>query len=769
MCAQIIEARVKQKKDTLPNWEANTMILLDGEQAFVVNGSGQPINFKIGDGTKTFSELPFWIQYDQAAFIPVSGLALPTPTQPVGYSILGEGTYTHSSGGFTVPSGHWGVANWDGSAWSFSDMGALPAQQSDKTTVVGKNKANPSKIVNNRLISTTANTGIQVGAGWAIWIVEFGASLDFAVSGWDSARTEIAFYKGAVPSAGAPPIGQLISSGTALSQGLTKVGSTLIAKTPQETTMIVFNVENATEDPSVHANFQVESGTTITSYEPYTTTEVITGIGGKEIVPDSLVVNGSIVSADNLVLKDNKQPTEFTFDNSVAGAYSTMTFVKDGRTILQRFESKNVLSLDASRSFDWNQTHVNGIIKHNMADENAPVRIDSYTMGGNHGFRRYNITLNSHGKTNSDIGSVYSSGSDQWVIVGIPNANTISVSHRLNNTTLLTSNLLTWVSGGTNTSNIDSTTKVSIDAYPPYKNYSLKTFVDGKEVTTNAVFTGKDRLTFIETYDLMLKSSIMEWFVSNVGTITVPTQPDGIGIARITNSYSFDTNAMCYTDQSFLGLYDSELPFQDIMFLMNNKLSVAHQVYVPKSLPFVQNSVNYDFSVPMAYTTPTSARINFDSYKYEKWGRIPDRVAHLATGENLGFVIGFLPIEDGATERRKQLATRKAIQFQESGKIYMSGVDSDSITTFKKGDYYRIQGYKGYFFKQGNRICNYVVKCPECNYYYFDWITSGIDSLELPDKFELVEKSSNVNFISKNKVNVKIDSINKSAFLIVKG
>lgn len=156
--ANTIEARVKQKKDTLANWEANPMIILDGEQAFVVNGSGQPINFKIGDGTKRFSELPYWIQYDQAVFIPVSGLALPTPTQPVGYSLLGEGTYTHASGGFTVPAGHWGVANWDGSAWSFSDMGDLPASVADGVVQKGDDKATSgnevfkeSRLINDRI------------------------------------------------------------------------------------------------------------------------------------------------------------------------------------------------------------------------------------------------------------------------------------------------------------------------------------------------------------------------------------------------------------------------------------------------------------------------------------------------------------------------------------------------------------------------------------------------------------------------------------------
>ena len=57
----IINARVKQKVDTLPNWEALDMTILDGEQAFVRTPEGVPINFKIGDGTKPFRDLPFWL------------------------------------------------------------------------------------------------------------------------------------------------------------------------------------------------------------------------------------------------------------------------------------------------------------------------------------------------------------------------------------------------------------------------------------------------------------------------------------------------------------------------------------------------------------------------------------------------------------------------------------------------------------------------------------------------------------------------------------
>lgn len=63
MADEIINARVKQKVDTEENWLANPLILLEGESAYVVTEDNEGVNFKIGDGTKTFAELPYWINY----------------------------------------------------------------------------------------------------------------------------------------------------------------------------------------------------------------------------------------------------------------------------------------------------------------------------------------------------------------------------------------------------------------------------------------------------------------------------------------------------------------------------------------------------------------------------------------------------------------------------------------------------------------------------------------------------------------------------------
>jgi len=61
-----LNARVKQKLATEAYWlsiENELGVIFEGEQAFVYSEDGVAVNFKIGDGTKLFSELPYFIAY----------------------------------------------------------------------------------------------------------------------------------------------------------------------------------------------------------------------------------------------------------------------------------------------------------------------------------------------------------------------------------------------------------------------------------------------------------------------------------------------------------------------------------------------------------------------------------------------------------------------------------------------------------------------------------------------------------------------------------
>lgn len=58
MATKNINARFRVKKDTAANWEQHNPVLLEGEQIFVVTAAGET-RVKVGDGTKTYTQLPF--------------------------------------------------------------------------------------------------------------------------------------------------------------------------------------------------------------------------------------------------------------------------------------------------------------------------------------------------------------------------------------------------------------------------------------------------------------------------------------------------------------------------------------------------------------------------------------------------------------------------------------------------------------------------------------------------------------------------------------
>lgn len=116
MAKQIIDARVRQKIDTLANWNNNELKLLEGEQAFVQTSDGTPVNFKIGDGDKTFDELPFF-----QPPITLGSISASTPLAEL--NLLADGVWVaRGSGtfpfGLVAEEGYYTTFRKDGATWT---------------------------------------------------------------------------------------------------------------------------------------------------------------------------------------------------------------------------------------------------------------------------------------------------------------------------------------------------------------------------------------------------------------------------------------------------------------------------------------------------------------------------------------------------------------------------------------------------------------------------------------------------------------------------
>ena len=55
---KVLNTRIKLKRDTSANWTNNNPVLLNGEIIIVDTADGE-VRFKIGDGSKTYTQLPF--------------------------------------------------------------------------------------------------------------------------------------------------------------------------------------------------------------------------------------------------------------------------------------------------------------------------------------------------------------------------------------------------------------------------------------------------------------------------------------------------------------------------------------------------------------------------------------------------------------------------------------------------------------------------------------------------------------------------------------
>lgn len=85
MATNTFNARVRMKRDTSSNWTTNNPVLLDGEIIVVDTASGD-VRFKVGDGTSTYTQLPF---LDESLDIPAPSSTAPSMD---GIASVGVGT-----------------------------------------------------------------------------------------------------------------------------------------------------------------------------------------------------------------------------------------------------------------------------------------------------------------------------------------------------------------------------------------------------------------------------------------------------------------------------------------------------------------------------------------------------------------------------------------------------------------------------------------------------------------------------------------------------
>lgn len=505
----------------------------------------------------------------------------------------------------------------------------------------------------------------------------------------------------------------------------------LTVTAPTGAAYMVVNLYSASAP--MYSNVQVEPGVKVTAYIPY---------GQTLSVPDrSMFSTPTEVAASSggLLVLDS------------AGTSYLQTRV-GGDTFQIQVTPFAPTSHSASQVFNFNAELFNGVQFKSSTDDVAPYRVFATTIGANHGYAKTICTVATHNKTLVDVGSVWTDGTNQWVIVEVPSTTSITITARTSNNAF-TSGTLTHVSGAAHTTSFTPTGVSQASSwYQVFKNRSLAISVDGVPVTARqGRWNYEKNVTFSESYEIMNKSSIVEWLITQVGTATDITSYSGTSDLSVSMAYVFDTQGGCAIFSDFLAL-NAVTNFQDIMFTQAFPFAPgmdgAVKYYIPKTTAFTHESVSYDFRSLRDMTGfSVVSRIDFDSTRTDATGQLADRA--LMFNNSTGMAVGYLPVQDADPAVRRTRASTKALQISEVAKIYMSCIDSASKTSLAAGDYYSAIAYRVPFRRPTGRTASYFVRTPEAVYLYCDWHVATVDRVALPPDLQgraytVVEKSSNV-------------------------
>lgn len=391
--------------------------------------------------------------------------------------------------------------------------------------------------------------------------------------------------------------------------------------------------------------------------------------------------------------------------------------------------------------FDVFGEAVDGKLIRGAGDDQGPYRINNWQTGGNHGYAKSTCPVPAHGKALADVGSVYSDGVNQHVIVDIPANGQIALTRRgASNAVLANGATLTHVSDGTNTAAFNAGVLVAGAAatqlYPVHNNRKYSISVNGSPVGDHdASYDIASDITFHQSYDVLEKASLVEWLITQAGTPTDILNYQGNVEYSVSMNYSFDADGGCTVPSDFVARQAIPV-FNDIIGVQSGPFLAGVdgpvKFYIPNSLPFIQGGTPYDFSSPFDMTAfAPAAQIDITPARCEAVGQLCDRIVML--NDSVGMATGLLPVLDADPAVRRTNVTENAVIISQGKKAYVNVVDN-AIGALAAGNSYSWIGYKVYFLRSPDRTASYVVRSVRGDFLFCDWHDTDLfDRVPLPN------------------------------------
>ena len=286
-------------------------------------------------------------------------------------------------------------------------------------------------------------------------------------------------------------------------------------------------------------------------------------------------------------------------------------------------------------------------------DSVAPLQTENvgYIMT-NHGLIVPVVTSVGHNKTSADIGSRWSDGSHQFILVeilgnaltfySIPYGSPWAMSYTV-------AGALTHVSGATNTGNITVTSQVATQMYPVLKNLTHNILVNGvsEATSSDSTYAGyADYIDIVEEFDLIDPSTLVTTnnpFVWNDATSTW---------IHVENTFKVSAGKTI-----FHAVYEVMRPinFNYFGIIQTKPLSSTEHdnlyYYVPKTKPIG----GYDFKNTQLLNSAPTTTIAFTSPYIDDLNSPPDRQTmflkkNAESNYDIGLAFGYSPLSSSTRD-----------------------------------------------------------------------------------------------------------------------
>lgn len=439
---------------------------------------------------------------------------------------------------------------------------------------------------------------------------------------------------------------------------------------------------------------------------------------------------------------------------------------------LETFTNNPIIDFGTAELIDKNTGKKTSLNGYYSSDETNPQIINGLYIGSNHGAMGARVTSNNHGKTQADVGSVWTDAKGtKWDLIRVEDANKLFFLQQ-KTYDLATQDFgfsgaitgpLTYVSDGVNTESITVTSYSATQTFPSIANVEHTFYLvrDGEMIEFDNRITGvsykADELVVVEDYDIINPASIAPALRENKpdgGYVEAPSIAVGEAMFHYKQTLTVKADGTIFTEidhEVLTDLHGYEC-YGYQFYQRANPYGGGTWRQVPGTKEFTDgNSVKWDITTPYEYTNvPGTASTNLPvpksrTLKKADWidsDVVPSRILDFIRDEDgknvMGYMTGFLPIYDGEPSVRKTKTTSNIYMYDEKAKAYpifvtSSGIADESVLTAEGS---RIHGvsYRKYVDLTGfekNNTQYYAINHEDMTYYYVDFIEAGELTLDL--------------------------------------